>query len=454
MTVWKLTDVGDVLRRIDGNTATLEKTRTSQTTIDRRIHALSVWDAMDRRPPARPWSAAFLSKMSVRMPDHVRWGTQMGQYVRWTTMKQLGEILHPDEPGLSERLVCRRLSRDRNAWDGAMILAYHSSDNELEGLSVVGRTGEYPADWFYRHCGIVPLRGIRFDSGLAFLGAERLGGNGLGMTSFILSNPRLAFLLQASWFVDHGSQLPILASHADTDHLPSTVWRNIGEGDRVFWSLSPSPDVFEQAVLSEGRVSFGKHPQGVTDFPLLWLRWLKDRARPWDRALADMADSGEHAKLQTILRRLSLPVDQLKRVLRLAGSKLARNTILSASPTHRGQPFRCFEVLSSNGSAAVWECSGRWVIRGRRKEILLSDVLIRLDSYPAEGDVLFCEGRVVRSGRSYPFRCELSDARSRIGEIAEDTLLAAGVSPPHFDPTWKDRLYEIAKRFSLGKGVQ
>lgn len=379
-----------------------------------------------------------------------RWRTQLGGMVLGTTKTLASRAVRPNANPSDIYLF------KGTGWDDLLTLSFQDVPGRACGFWFCGRQGAWPDDWLYHR--IERYHGFQAntppderETGLAFLEAVAAHSPYFGDTAFVLCNqPQAALTLHGRHFRDHGDLLPVGLTYEGPRGVARHIWRCLPNKELVFWSPRPTREVFAQARAAGGRVALGPFdPQEEGRSHLAWLRRLRERARPWQEALAEAMERMSDSEVEDILLYLELShVDAWKALVDRVPDE-ARPRLEALRTRH--WPYK---VIRMGPHQRLSERPEGWVMEDTGE--LVSDVTVRLQyavrrKEQGGSTESYYYGYFTHKGRKWKLRGSTRHLRRHLAAEIEHRLIASGAGVPCYSPGWKYRLLDIALKFHKPK---
>lgn len=405
-------------------------------------------DESSRRPFQDNEEYAYLHDQ-FGMASHLdpdRWRAQMGRFLGWSDRIAAEIAFRPGSKGMGTRGI---RGRDRifqgSYWKEVMAIYFKVLPGRLSGVWFAGRDGKFPKDWVFRWS----ISGYsKLEAGLGFYDAVLEQNSQFGNTAFAVLDPILAIRLHSKWFKDNGTPLPLVLAYESLKCKSNQVWGRLPPRDWVFWGMVPTPELFSQAAMVNGKIYIGKADSKDLAHHKILLQRIADKARRWDRVLEDELPRLTDQQVQRIIHNLPMTRQQWEDVIRLRKKKEVRQRlrylsdldypVKKVSLSNTNQPNSRFEVT---------ETPHGWFVNGN----LISEVMLRVDTAFVRDGKYRHKVRVKFRDRIISIRMTNKEVRYNIAEKIERALVKVHIGVPIIDKGWAPRLYEIAKLFSRPK---
>ena len=373
-----------------------------------------------------------------------RWARQMRPFIGWSTRYDIEKSMRPYST------IKQPSGRDRifvgSGWRGMLCLPFYDLPGRISAFWFAGRELDWANDWVFRLARVrTNGRDSAFrEAGVGFYHALGYRHPRFGDSVFVVQDPRIAIQLHSRWFKDNSTQLPLICAYEGVAGYTKGAWAVMPKRDWVFWAAAPTRELFVQAAEVNGRV-FIEPVVPEADFKhyTTWLNKVKESARPWEDVLEDNLARMDDAKVEELVLNLRLkPLEWDDMLSRRAPKARERLTLLS----NKQYPVKTIGIaVKGTGMQRIQENHNGWFFDNGD---CISDAIIRIvETNHVDPNRMFHRIHVRYKDKLYEFNVPFRIATYRLGDAVENALARAGVGVPRFNPFWKSKLYELAKRF-------
>jgi hypothetical protein len=404
---------------------------------------------------ARHYLANFQSDTIARLRQRFRlltsisverWVKESGQLIGFLPTMMVENCFCPEPSGTGGQNPQRRYHCNPSAqrvfqgrgWDDVLMVPYYDLPERFSGFFFVGRDGEQSrGDFVFR-----PLRhGFVHDAlreaGIAWLPTILRQANGQNFVA--VADPFLALRLQIRNSQISMRLLPLLAWYDGPEARTTAAAWHILEGRKVvFWGWRLDHKLLHQAIQAEGWIALigpaEVTPKTIDHYlrdqaPFHLIRKVLKHGKPLRQAVREWINDNPDGVVEDLFLRL---VPYGHRIDSLAAEL--------------GRPERLIQLFDRPGlqrearvgKVSIIEQAGCWYCgpsRRRRELVLISDVILRLDSACVKNGQRVYSGRILYHGEETAF----ADAPATTMETKKviswlrQVLLANGKGVPRYD---------------------
>lgn len=340
-------------------------------------------------------------------------------------------------------------------WKDVVVIPAFDIPGRVCGVWFIGREGR-PEDTVFIRVQQCPGKWgsncipAEMESGLAFMGAAEKIHPTYGNTVFVVTDPFLALRLHGQNFRDNSTPLPVVLTYEGNEGAPHKVWGYLPEKDYVFWSATPTREVFSQAREANGRVLIEPVDELDLARPNAWLAGLVRKAKPWRETLGKLTEQLEDNQIEDILLYLDLSH-------RDVWNEFAQHLPKASLPRVEALMNRKWPIRTvSYGKYRIQERKEGWLIEQTGE--LVSDAVVHFTKAVRVMGAPYAIGTQYRGyvewkGKRAKVRGATTTFRHKFTTIVERALINAHLGPPQFAPGWSSKLLDLALKFSQPKLV-
>lgn len=267
-------------------------------------------------------------------------------------------------------------------------------------------------------------------------------------TRFVVTDIPIATYLQVRQMQTQAESLPLVGWDATSDASLDCVWANSSPRRTIFWCpRGLSPAILREAQRVDGLIAIPPAAvRSIDEYILRWpphvlLRAVLENAKPWEEMLDYVLTSQpEHA--EDFLTKMQLPAAVLAQ-LQVGGSDVVRDAVSNLCDL---QHLVLREIQL--GAETIEETHNGWQLQ--RTQEIICDAILRISriTYHVPTQQQTLSGEIQYQNHTIPFQASHKELERRgVAAWLNSKLLACGLGPLDYAPSWASRLMRVAQQF-------